>query len=181
MKNIFKLSLSLLGNQILASVGGFMCIIFVWFIAGSSIWSQVIFLAMTFPFFIYIEYRAAYKFGFHDSNRRNKPNDKSYLYKGALAGLISAIPLYILILTYIVTNAFGNVGIAQFAKLYARVLAMYYNWPMCNIFPNHDIAVFLTSMIPVVIFPMIGYIAGYKNIMISDYIYKLFKIQKNIK
>lgn len=173
MKDIFKLSLSLLANQFLASVGGYMCIIFVWLIGGSSIWSQFLFLLMTFPFFIYIEYRAAYKYGFHDSNRRNNPEDRSYIYKGAVAGLISAVPLYILIITHIIANYMGASTVAQFSKLYTRMFSMYYNWPMCNIFPNHNIAVMLTSMLPVIIFPALGYIAGYKNIVISDKFFKL--------
>ena len=181
MKSLFKLSLSLLANQFLASVGGFMCIIFVWLIAGDSIWSQLIFLLMTFPFFVYIEYRAAYKYGAHDPDRLNKKHSNSYIIKGALSGLISAIPLFILIITFIITETAGNIGISQFAKLYTRIISMYYNWPMCNIFPNHTIAVFLSSMLPVVIIPAVGYIAGYKNFILIDYIYKLFNISPKNK
>lgn len=175
MGSVFKLSLSLLGNQILASVAGGMSVFFVYFIAGDSIWSQIIFLAITMSFFIYIEYRAAYNYGFHNPDRRNAPESKSYLYKGALAGLISFIPLLILIVLFIIFQFNGNVLLAQTFKLYARMFAMYYNWPMCNIFPNHDIAVLISSIIPAVVLPAFGYIAGYKNIMISDKIITTIK------
>ncbi len=175
MKNIFKLSLSLLANQFLASVGGFMCIIFVWMLAGDSIWSQIIFLLFTFPFFTYIEYKSAHKYGFHDSDRRNNPDSKKYLYKGAVSGIISSIPLYSLVAIYIVSNNSGSIVIAQFSKLYTRIISMYYNWPMCNIFPNHITEVFLSSLIPLIIIPMIGYIAGYKGIYITDGFFRMLK------
>ena len=173
MKKIFKLSLSLLANQFLASIGGFMCVIFVWLLAGDSIYAHLIFLLFTYPFFIYIEYRAAFNYGFHDPKRKNSPNSKSYIFKGALAGLISAIPLYTLIIIYIVNVHLNNILLSAYAKLYTRIFSMYYNWPMCNIFPNHTIGVFLSSMIGVIIFPMLGYIAGYKNFVISDKIIKI--------
>lgn len=177
MKKIFKLSLSLLGNQFLASIGGFMCVIFVWLLAGDSIYAHLIFLLFTYPFFIYIEYRSAFNYGFHNSDRRNKPKSKSYIYKGALAGAISGIPLFALISVYIISLASNNIFLSETAKLYARIISMYYSWPMCNIFPNHILEVLLSSVIGVILFPTLGYIAGYKNIVISDKIYKLLKIQ----
>ena len=172
MKKILKLSLSLLANQFLASIGGFMCVIFVWLIARDSIYSHLIFLLITYPFFIYIEFRAAFNYGFHNPDRRNKPESKSYIYKGALSGLISAIPLIVLICIYIVTRS-SNVILSETAKLYSLIICMYYNWPMCNIFPNHVTAVLLSSIIGVVIFPMLGYIAGYKNFILRDKIYEI--------
>ena len=176
MKKILKLSLSLLGNQFLASVAGFMCVIFVWLLAGNSILAHIIFLLFTYPFFVYIEYRAAYNTGFHDPDRRNAPDKKSYIYKGAIAGFISAIPLYVLIVLFFIARGQGNVLLTEYAKLYARIGAMYYNWPMCNIFPNHIAAVFLSSTVPPIILPMIGYIFGYKHIMLTDIVCKLFRI-----
>ena len=136
--------------------------------------TDFIFLLFAYPFFIYIEYRSAFYHGFHDSNRRNAPDSKSYLFKGALAGFISAIPMIVLIIVYVVF--YDNVFVSQSAKLYARVIAMYYNWPMCNIFPNHTLEVLLSSLAGLIVFPMIGYIAGYKNFVISDKIYKALKI-----
>lgn len=162
MKNIFKLSLSLLANQFLASIGGFMCIIFVWLIAGETIYAHMLFLLITFSFFIYIELRAAYKYGYSNPDRRNKPQSKSYIFKGALSGLISSIPLMILIFIYIFTRP-SSILISETAKLYSRIICMYYSWPMCNIFPNHVTAVLLSSLIWLIVLPMIGYIAGYKN------------------
>lgn len=180
MKQLFKLSLSLLMNQILASTGGIMCVIFVLLLAGSTLGAHFLFLALTFPFFIYIEYRAAFKYGFHDSNRRNNPNSKAYLFKGALAGLISAIPLILLICFYIYCLLSGFDSSLQFAKLYVRIFSMYYCWPMCNILPNHTLAVFLSSLIPMIIIPCAGYIAGYKNFLISDIIFKTLKVKPRV-
>ncbi len=181
MKNVFKLSLSLLGNQFLASIGGFMCIIFVYMVAGDSIASQIIFLAITFPFFLYIEYRAAFTRGFHDPDRRNAPKSRAFVWRGALAGIISAVPLYVLIILYLVFYSSGAVASANLIKLFTRMISMYYNWPLCNIFPNHTPEVFLTSMVWVVIVPMLGYIAGYKNFMMSEKLYCLLKIRPRSK
>lgn len=177
MKNTFKLSLSLLANQFLASIGGFMCVIFVFLLARDSIYAHIIFMIFTYPFFIYIEYRSAFNYGFHDPDRRNKPKSKKYLYKGAISGFISGIPLIALIVLYIFSSNAGNLFWSETAKLYTRIIAMYYNWPMCNMFPNHTLEVFLTSLIGIIIFPMIGYIAGYKNFVISDKIYCMLKIK----
>ncbi len=180
MKDIFKLSLSLFGNQILASVAGFMCVLFVWMLAGESILSQIIFMCFTIPFFIYIEYRAAFNYGFHNPNRRCKKHSKAYLYNGAIAGVISAIPLYALIITHLIATLKSNIYLSEITKLYSRMLAMYYNWPMCNIFPNHDTEVLISSMLLVVIFPTLGYIAGYKNIVISDSITKFINSKTKV-
>ena len=167
-------------NQILASTGGIMCVIFVLLLAGSTLQAHLLFLALTFPFFIYIEYRAAYKYGFHDSDRRNNPDSKAYLFKGALAGIISSIPLMLLIAFYIYCVTSGFTASMQFAKLYVRIFSMYYCWPMCNIFPNHTLAVFLTSIIPLFVIPCAGYIAGYKNFMISDIVFKTLRIKPKV-
>ena len=177
MKHIFKLSVSLFLNQILAVTAGIMCVLFVLFLAGNGIGAHLLFLAMTFSFFAYIEYRAAFKYGFHDADRRNKPNSHAYLYKGAIAGLISSIPLIILLVLFFCFYATYQLRPMNVAALYTRIWSMYYCWPMCNIFPNHAIEVYCTSILPLVVFPYLGYIAGYKNFLISDIIYKFLRIK----
>lgn len=175
MKNIFKLSLSLLGNQFISVIGAAMCIIFTNLFFGDTILAHIVFLLFTMPFFIYIEYRAAFTYGFHDSNRRNAPEDKSYLYKGFFAGLISYIPLIILIIIYLCYFYSGMIPWANFYKIIIRIASMYYNFPMCNLFPNHSPLVLVTSIIAPVIVPMLGYIAGYKNFVLSELFFKTKK------
>lgn len=172
MKNILKLSLSLIGNQFIAVVGAAMCIIFTNLFFGDTILAHIVFLLFTMPFFIYIEYRAAFTYGFHDSNRRNAPNDKSYIFKGFLAGLISYLPLIILIVIYLCYFFANQIPLANFYKIIIRIASMYYNFPMCNLFPNHCPEVLISSIIPPVIVPMLGYIAGYKNFVISELFFK---------
>lgn len=180
MKQIAKLSLSLFFNQILADTAGIMCVLFVVFVAGNGIGAHLLFLAITFPFFGYIEYRAAFKYGFHDSDRRNKPSSRAYLYKGALAGLISAVPLILLLAFYLYCMFSNYVHTLHLASLYTRIWSMYYCWPIYCIFPNHTLAVFFTSVLPLIIFPCLGYIAGYKNFLISDIIFKLLRIKPQV-
>ena len=172
MKNIIKLSLSLLGNQFVSVIGAAMCIIFTNLFFGDTILSHIVFLLFTMPFFIYIEYRAAFTYGFHDSNRRNAPNDKSYILKGFWAGLISFLPLIILITIYLSYFFTNQIPWANFYKIIIRISSMYYNFPMCNLFPNHSPAVLISSIIPPLLVPMLGYIAGYKNFVISQYLFK---------
>lgn len=174
-KNLLKLSVSLFLNQILASIGGFMCIILVWLLFKDRMAAHILFFAITFSFFYYIEYMAAFKAGFHNEDRRNKPNSKKYIFTGAFAGLISAIPALLFYIFYIVTTFTAGEGLQKVAILYYRILNMYYSWPLGNIFPNHMNAVFLTSFIPMIIIPMLGYIAGYKNFIFSDLLVKYIK------
>ena len=180
MKNIFKLSLSLFFNQILGSTAAAMCVLFTTLLFGNELTGHFVFLAITFTFFTYIQYRAAFKYGFHDADRRNNPNSRLYVIKGAFAGLISAIPLMLLISFYIFCLIKGYVNTSMFAILYTRIASMYYCWPMCNIFPNHILTVLLTSILPLTVIPCIGYVAGYKNIMIFDYICRILRIKPKV-
>jgi len=168
MKNTLKLALSLIGNQFISVIGAAMCIIFSNLFFGDTIAAHIVFLLFTMPFFVYIEYRAAFMYGFHDSNRRNRPNDKSYLFKGFIAGLISYIPIIILIILYLFRFYSNQIPFANFYKIIIRISTMYYNFPMCNLFPNHCPGVIISSILPPLIVPMLGYIAGYKNFLISD-------------
>ncbi len=172
MKNILKLSLSLIGNQFIAVVGAAMCIIFTGLFFGDTVLAHVVFLLFTMPFFIYIEYRAAFTYGFHDANRRNAPNDRSYIFKGFFAGLISYLPLIILITIYLCYFFLNQIPWANFYKIIIRIASMYYNFPMCNLFPNHAPEVLISSIIPPILVPMLGYIAGYKNFVISELFFK---------
>jgi len=176
MKNVFKLSLSLLGNQILASVGGAMCILFVNLIAGDTIAGHLLFLAINLSFFIYIEYRAAFTHGFHDSDRRNRPESKSYLFKGLAAGVISVIPVSVLIGCFVYFYAIGHEPWMNLIKIVLRSVATYYVFPMLNLFPNHSLAVILSTLVLPLVIPMLGYIAGYKNF---EWTYSVLKIKKN--
>ncbi len=179
MSKVFKLSLSLFFNQILATVGGFMCIIFVNLVAGDTIAAQLLFLAITMPFFIYINYRASFTVAFHDSDRRNKPESNNYLYKGALAGLISIIPLIILVCVYLYFYFTNQIPWANLIKIITRIYSLYYNFPMCNIFPNHCPEVLVSSLFIPIISAWLGYIAGYRNFSIYDKILIYLKSRKN--
>ena len=178
MKKMLKLSLSLFLNQVLGSISGFMCVIFVWVLFRDRMASQILFFAITFSFFYYIEYMAAFKSGFHDEARRNNPSSKSYIVKGAVAGAISAIPALLMYIFYLVTSFIGSEGLHQMAILYYRIFNMYYSWPLGNIFPNHIDMVFITSFIPMIIIPMLGYIGGYKNFVFCDLFLKRTKAEK---
>ncbi len=180
MKNIFKLILSLIGNQILATVGAIMCIIFVNLVAGDTITAHILFLAITMTFFVYIEYRAGFTSGFHDSDRREKPKSKKFIFKGALAGFVSAIPLCVLVGVYLYFYFSNQIPFANLIKLITRIVSMYYSFPMCNLFPNHCPEVLISSLFFPVVIPMIGYIMGYKGIYITDFLWKKFNIKPKV-
>ncbi len=168
MKNVLKLSLSLLGNQFISVIGAAMCIIFTNLFFGNTVLTHIVFLLFTMPFFVYIEYRAAFMYGFRDCNRRNNPNDKKYIFKGLIAGVISFIPVIVLIIIYLSYFYSNQIPWANFYKIIIRIITMYYNFPMCNLFPNHCPGVIISSILPPTIIPMLGYIAGYKNFVISN-------------
>lgn len=174
MKKILKLSLSLLGNQVLGFVGSMMCVNFVALVLGNTIYAHLMFLVINLLFFIYIEYRAAFTAGFHDSDRRNDPKSKKYITRGLWAGIISIIPLIILVGFFVYTFIVNNVPLMNTFTLIIRTVSMYYTHPMLNIFPNHTLEVMLTSVIVPTIVPMLGYIAGYKN---YEWTYEILKIR----
>ena len=178
MSKIFKLSVSLILNQILATVGGFMCIIFVNLVAGDTIGAHLLFLALTLPFFVYINYRAAFTSAFHDADRRNKPQSQAFLFKGAVAGAISIIPLFALVTIYLYFHFTNQVPWANSFKFITRVCSMYYNFPMCNLFPNHCPEVLVSSLFIPIISSWLGYGAGSKNFSIYDKILILLKNRK---
>ena len=180
MKNIFKLSLSLFFNQILGVVSGMMCFMFAFFLAGTGIWAFVLYLAITFSFFVYIQYQAAFKSGFHDSDRRNKKESKAYLLKGAAAGAISAIPVLALIIIYFVALFIGNNALNQVSKLILSFVTMYFSWPLSGIFPNHSNEIVAATILPLVLVPSLGYIAGYKNFDLFDKICLILRIKPKV-
>ena len=174
LKNTLKLSLSLIGNQVLCFVASAMCVIFVNLIAGSTLLAHLLFLAINFSFFVYIEYRAAFLAGFHDIDKRNNPHSKSYFFRGAVAGCISVIPLAIFIGFFLYFFLINHHPWMNLLKIFIRNISMYYVHPMLNIFPNHAVFVMISAIIIPIVIPMIGYIAGYKNF---EWTYEILKIR----
>ncbi len=169
MKNLIKTVGALLLDQLVGIISGFMLVLCVSVIFKNSLNGYIIAFCICFGFYAYVTYNSAFKAGFHDSHRIAKtPSYYGYLYKGALAGAVSALPLLVIYILYRITNA----GIIA---LYYMIANMYWTWPMGNIFPNHLPTVLALSFIPPVIIPWIGYIAGYKNFMVYDLAVKLYK------
>ena len=174
MKNILKLSLSLLGNQALAFVGSTMCVIFVNLIAGNTLFAHLLFLAINLSFFVYIEYRASFSSGFHDPDRRNDPYNKKFIFKGLVAGAVSIIPLLIFVSFYLYFYFINHEPWYNLLTIHIRTISMYYVHPMLNIIPNHPLFVMITSLLIPIIIPMLGYIAGFKNYV---WTYEILKIK----
>ena len=111
---------------------------------------------------------SSFKSGFRDKRRIEKdPTYHGFLYKGALAGFLAALPLFGLYLSYRITSA-GVLG------LYYMLANMYWTWPMINIYPNHQPLVMVLAFVPMLIIPWIGYIAGYKNFILADLAVKIY-------
>ena len=174
MKNTLKLSLSLIGNQLLCFAGSVMCLIFVNMVAGSTLMAHLLFLAINFSFFVYIEYRASFSAGFHDIDRRNDVKSKTYLFRGAMAGAISIVPLAVLVGFFVYFFSISHEPWMNLLKIIIRTVSMYYVHPMLNIIPNHPLFVMISALIVPVIIPMLGYIAGYKNF---EWTYEILKIR----
>ncbi|MBQ8894174.1 MAG: hypothetical protein IJ043_07170 [Clostridia bacterium] len=173
MKHIFKLSGALLMDQLIGVIAGFMWVLCIT-IANNMLFKNdligyALALIICFGLFAYITYNSAFKSGFHDSHRAIKDMEyKGYLYKGVFAGIISAVPLLILYMIYRTTGS-GIVAV------YFQLANMYWTWPMIKIFPNHLQLVMVLAFVPMVIIPWIGYIAGYKNFMVTDILLKCYK------
>ncbi len=169
MKHIFKCIGSLLIDQFVGIISGFMLVLCVSALFENSLMGYTLAFCICFGFYAYVTYISAFKSGFRDKHRIEKNNRYfGYLYKGALAGVLAAIPLFGLYLSYRITGA----GILA---LYYMITNMYWTWPMINIFPNHQPLVMALAFLPMIVIPWIGYIAGYKNFMVADLAVKLYK------
>ncbi len=169
MKHLLKVTAALLLDQLVGTISGFMLVLCVSVIFKNNLNGYLIAFFICFGFYAYATYNSAFKGGFRDTHRiRKDPAYHSYLYKGALAGILSAVPLLVIYVIYRMTGA-GIVAV------YYMIANMYWTWPMSNIFPNHLQTVFALAFVPIVFIPWLGYIAGYKNFMVSDLAVKLYK------
>ncbi len=169
MKHLLKGIGSLLLDQLVGIISGFMLVLCVSAIFNNSLTGYTVAFCVCFGFYAYVTYNSAFKSGFHDKKRISKdPHYFGYLYKGALIGGVAALPLFSLYITYRISGA----GILA---LYYMIADMYWTWPMINMFPNHQPFVMAFAFVPMIVIPWIAYIAGYKNFMISDQAIKLYK------
>ncbi len=169
MKHILKCSGSLLLDQFVGIISGFMLVLCVSALFENSLMGYTLAFCICFGFYAYVTYNSAFKSGFRDKHRIAKDTHYfGFWYKGALAGILAAVPLFGLYVAYQITDA----GILAF---YYMIADMYWTWPMINMFPNHQPLVMALAFLPMIVIPWVGYIAGYKNFMVADLAAKLYK------
>ncbi len=169
MKHILKTAGSLLLDQFIGSIAACMLVVCVAVLFKQSLLGFVLAFVIAFAFYAYITYNSSFKAGFRNVNRiQHDPSYKAYWYNGALAGLISAIPLLGFFIWFLISGA-GIVAV------YFMICDMYWTWPLSNIFPNHRLLVMCLAFLPIIVIPWIGYIAGYKNFLLSDVAMKFYK------
>lgn len=168
MKRLLKLSGSLILDQFVGIIAGSMLVLCV-ALLKNSLMAYVGAFIFAFSFYAYATYNSSFKCGFRDHHRiRKDATYKGYLYKGAISGFIAAIPLSSLYFVYLFTRS-TNVFVVY------MIADMYWTWPLKGIIPNHPLIVTTTSLIPMVIIPWLGYIAGYKNFLFQDLFVNLYK------
>lgn len=181
MKPIYKLSGTLLLNQFLADIACGMCVIPFPFMFGDSLFTYILFAALMIFFFYYISYHGAYKVGFHDVGRRSsKEYDRGYLKRGLLASLLAASPSIIMFLLWKIGKIFGLIWL-QTLQFPLFLWTMYGYWPISHIIPNHITITFLLCILMQIVFPMIGYISGYKGIVYTQKIKAAFATKSQHK
>lgn len=155
-------------NQFLANIACGMCIIPFPFIFGNTLLTYILFIALNTFFFYYISYHGAYKTGFHDVSRRSsKEYDRGYLKRGLLATLIAAAPSIIMLLMWLLGRAFDIVFLKS--ALYPLTMwNLFGTWPLRQIIPNHILATVLICIAMQILFPLVGYISGYKGIIYTQ-------------
>lgn len=169
MKHLLKLVGALLLDQLVGIISAFMLVLCVSVIFKNSLTGYLLAFCICFGFYAYVTYNSSFKSGFHDSHRAIRDRQyKGYWYKGAVSGAVAAIPLFVIYVLYRLTGA-GIVAV------YYMIADMYWTWPMSCMFPNHRQLVMLLAFVPMVLIPWIGYIAGYKNFMVSDVIMKYYR------
>lgn len=164
MKPVFKLSGTLILNQFLANIACGMCIIPFPFVLGNQLLTYILFLSLNFFFYYYISYHGAYKAGFHDVNRHSsEAYDNSYIKRGLLATLIAASPSIILLILWLIGRLINN-GALKSSLYLLTMWNLFGSWPLRQIMPNHIFVDIIICIAVQIIFPMIGYISGYKGI-----------------
>ncbi len=167
MKPVLKLSGTLLLNQFLANIACAMCVIPFPFMFGESLFTYTLFTALIMFFFYYISYHGAYKVGFHDVSRRSsKEYDKGYLKRGIIAALLAASPSILMFVLWYIGRAFGIVALHSL-QVPLFLWNMFGYWPITHIIPNHIASTFLICIAVQILFPLVGYISGYKGIVYS--------------
>lgn len=179
MKPVLKLSGTLLLNQFLANIASAMCVIPFPMVFGDSVFTYSLYTALMLFFFYYISYHGAYKVGFHDVGRHSSNEyDKGYLGRGILAALFGAAPSIIMFIIWRLGKSFGIIAL-QALQFPLFLWNMFGYWPISHIIPNHMTATFLICIAVQIIFPLIGYISGYKgmdySLKIKETILKLTK------
>lgn len=174
MKPVLKLSGSLLLNQFLADIASAMCVIPFPFMFDDTLFAYILYTAFMVFFFYYISYHGAYKVGFHDVGRHSSEEyDKGYLGRGVLAALLAAAPSILMFILWKIGKMLGIV-VLQTLQFPLFLWSMYGYWPLSHIWPNHITLVFLLCIAMQIIFPLIGYISGYKGIVYSHHIRDAF-------
>lgn len=174
MKQTLKLSGTLLLNQFLADIACAMCVIPFPFMFGDNLVTYILFAVFIGFFFYYISYHGAYKVGFHDVGRRSSVEyDKGYLKRGLTATFLAAAPSILMFILFIIGKYCGIVSLSaiQFPLL---LWSLFGYWPLVHIFPNHIVTVFVLCILMQIIFPMVGYISGYKGIVYFDRLRQAF-------
>ena len=169
MKYLFKGIGSLLMDQLVANVSAAMLVLSVSVVFKNSLLGYVLALAITMLLYSYCAYRTGFKTGMHDPHRIPKdPMYRGYFYWGAVAGGVAAIPLFLIYLLY----QFGHFW---WAWLGFRLANMYWYWPLSGIFPNQQPLIMVLAFLPMIVIPWLGYIAGFKNFILSDIFLNLYK------
>ncbi len=169
MKYLFKMAGNLLMDQFVGIISAFMLVLCVSVLFKNRLSGYLLALLICFGFYVYTACHSSFKCGFHDEHRaRRDLNYRGYLYKGAIGGALSAFPLLLCYVFYFLTKA-------RIVALYYMIFSMYWTWPMQNIFPHHLELVMTLVFIPLTAIPWVGYIAGYKNFLLTDLLMELFR------
>lgn len=169
MKQFFKMVGSLLMDQVVGIIGGMMMVLCVSTFFNNSFTGYFLAFIFCFGFYAYVTYNSAFKGGFKDPRRiRKECSYFGYWYKGALAGIISVLPLLSVFLVYVISNR------PEWA-LYYMVADMYWTWPLTGMFKSNQMLIMSLTFVPSVVIPWIGYIAGFKNFVVFEKILELYR------
>ncbi len=168
MKKNLKTVFELILDQFIGIISACMLVLCVAQFFKNSQTGYILAFCVCFGFYVYATYLTAFKAGFRDQHRILKDVAyRGYLYKGALLGAGSAIPLFVVLMIYLL--------VTKSASLVFYFMDMYWIWPLSRIFPNHVNELLYLAFLPMIFVPWISYIAGYKNFVLFDFVIQWFK------
>ncbi|HIZ55510.1 MAG TPA: hypothetical protein H9671_04810 [Firmicutes bacterium] len=183
-KSIFILGLSCFGNMV---VGTFLSSVIVFSLGlfSEHVWLQVIVQTLTLILFSYLPYSQAWKAGDRDNNYVRFDRVPEDLFRGVKAGLVASIPYGCMLVMLIVGKVIGSdlcLLLYKIGNIYLLPIlnAIHLEPEIMGLSWGQVAAYGIFSLLPLILVS-VGYLLGYKQIMLTEKLVFINQTKNNTK